>query len=67
MPAIVKRLTEAGLLDVDYAAASLDEAAKFEPRHGVYTVSNTFHRTQTLCSMSTWIGWKIPPGLKDSP
>lgn len=48
MPAIVKRLTAAGLLDVDYAADSLDEAAEFEPRHGVYTVSNTYHRTQTL-------------------
>lgn len=48
MPAIVKRLTVAGLLDVDFAAASLDEAAEFEPRHGVYTVSNTYHRTQTL-------------------
>ena len=48
MPAIVKRLTAAGLADVDYAAASLDEAAAFEPRHGVYTVSNTHRRTQTL-------------------
>lgn len=48
MPAIVKRLTAAGLLDVDYAAESLDAAAEFEPRHGVYTVSNTYHRTQTL-------------------
>ena len=48
MPAIVKRLTAAGLLDVDYAAESLDEAAEFEPRHGVYTVSNTCNRTRTL-------------------
>ena len=48
MPAIVKRLTTAGLADVNYAAASLDEAAAFEPRHGVYTVSNTHRRTQTL-------------------
>ena len=48
MPAIVKRLTAAGLADVNYAAASLDEAAAFEPRHGVYTVSNTHRRTQTL-------------------
>ncbi len=48
MPAIVKRLTAAGLLDVDYAAESLDEAAEFEPRRGVYTVSNTCHRTRTL-------------------
>lgn len=48
MPAIVKRLTAAGLADVDYAATSLDEAAAYEPRHGVYTVSNTHRRTQTL-------------------
>ena len=48
MPAVVKRLTAAGLVDVDYAAASLDEAAEFEPRHGVYTVSNTYHGTRTL-------------------
>lgn len=48
MPAIVKRLTAVGLADVDYAAASLDEAAAFEPRHGVYTVSNTHRHTQTL-------------------
>lgn len=48
MPAIVKRLTASGLIDVDLAAASLDEAATFEPHHGVYTVSNSFNRTQTL-------------------
>ncbi len=48
MPAIIKRLTAEGLVDVDYAAASLDEAAEFEPRQGVYTVSNTTQRTRTL-------------------
>ena len=48
MAAIVKRLTAAGLADVDFTAASLDEAAAFEPRHGVYTVSNTHRRTQAL-------------------
>lgn len=48
MPALVKRLTAAGLIDVDFAAASLDEAAEFEPRQGVYTVSNTYHGTLTL-------------------
>ena len=48
MPAIVKRLTAAGMVDVDYAAASLDEAAEFEPRYGVYTLSNTYHCTQAL-------------------
>ena len=48
MPAIVKRLTAAGLVDVDYAAESLLDAAQYEARAGVYTVSNTYHRTQTL-------------------
>lgn len=48
MPAIVKRLTAAGLVDVDYGASSLDEAAEFEPRHGVYTVSNTYRGTRAL-------------------
>ena len=48
MPAIVKRLTAAGLADVDFAAESLDQAAEHEPRLGVYTVSNTFNRTQAL-------------------
>lgn len=48
MPAIVKRLTAAGLVDGGFAADSLDAAAEFEPRHGVYTVSNTYNCTQTL-------------------
>ena len=48
MPAIIKRLTATGLADVDYRATSLDAAAEFEPRFGVYTVSNTRNRTQTL-------------------
>lgn len=48
MPATVKRLTANGLTDVEFAAESLDEAADYEPRHGVYTVSNTTRKTQTL-------------------
>ncbi len=48
MPATVKRLTATGLTEVEYRASSLDDAAEFEPRFGVYTVSNTRHRTQTL-------------------
>lgn len=48
MPAIVKRLTPTGLADVGYTASSLDEAAEFEPHFGVYTVSNTRYRIQTL-------------------
>ena len=48
MPAIVKRLTASGLTAVDYSAASLREAEQYESRDGVYTVSNTYNRTQTL-------------------
>ena len=48
MPTLIKRLNAAGLADVDYAAASLKEAAQYEPRRGVYTVSRTWDRTRTL-------------------
>ena len=48
MPAIVKRLTASGLTAVDYSAASLRAAEQYESRDGVYTVSNTYNRTQTL-------------------
>ena len=48
MPALVKRLTSAGLADVSYAAGSLRDAAQHEPNAGVYTVSNTCNSTQTL-------------------
>ncbi len=48
MPALVKRLTSARLADVNYAAESLRDAARYEPCDGVYTVSNTCHATQTL-------------------
>ena len=48
MPALIKRLTSRGLVDVDYAADSLSQAAQYEARAGVYTVSNTLNHTQTL-------------------
>ncbi len=48
MPAIVKRLSRGELVDVPWQAHSLDDAAQHEPRDGVYTVANTFKRTQTL-------------------
>ena len=67
MPAIVKRLTNDGLRNVDYRADSLDSAAEFEARDGVYTVSNTYHVTQTLlCWTRILTGWRIPPDVKDS-
>ena len=47
VPAIVKRLTAAGLRDVDYRATSLKDAEQYEPADGVYTVSNTCQQTQT--------------------
>ena len=48
MPAIIKRLSQGGLREVNYHADSLAAAAQFEARAGVYTVSNTLNRTQTL-------------------
>lgn len=48
MPVLVKRLTAAGLVDFNCAAESLRDAAKHEPYDGVYTVSNTYNRTQSL-------------------
>ena len=48
MPARILRLTPSGLRSVDYSAASLDDAARNEPRQGVYTVSRTYHQTRTL-------------------
>ena len=48
MPAYIKRLTATGLVDVAYSATSLSDAATRESQAGVYTVSNTYHVTQTL-------------------
>ena len=48
MPAMVRRLTTAGLAPVTYSAESLRDAAQYEPEAGVYTVSNTRNTTQTL-------------------
>ena len=48
MPALIKRLSPAGLEDAGYAADNLRDAARHEPKAGVYTVGNTFHSTQTL-------------------
>jgi branched-chain amino acid aminotransferase len=38
---LIKTLTPDGLQPVTYTADSLDEAAKFEPHDGVYTITNT--------------------------
>lgn len=48
MPALIKILTPDGLQPAPYSADSLKEAARFEPDKGVYTVTNTFQRTQVL-------------------
>lgn len=48
MPAIIRRLTAKGLVEVDFSAVSLQDATKHEPLGGVYTVSNTYERTKTL-------------------
>jgi branched-chain amino acid aminotransferase len=48
MPTLIKRLSPAGLMPVDYSANNLNEAAAFEPDDGIYTVANTFNRYETL-------------------
>ncbi|MCY3864060.1 MAG: aminotransferase class IV [Chloroflexi bacterium] len=48
MPATVKRLTKQGLASVAFSAGSLLDAAKHEPRAGVYTVGKTYQRTKSL-------------------
>jgi branched-chain amino acid aminotransferase len=48
MPAIIKILTPNGLQPAPDTADSLKTAALHEPEHGVYTVTNTFQRTQVL-------------------
>jgi len=45
---MIKRLTPEGLHNVDYTAGSLNEAARFEPQNGVYTVGNTFNTFKAL-------------------
>jgi branched-chain amino acid aminotransferase len=48
MPCLIATLTPDGLIDADYQADSLAEAAQHEPRDGVYTITNTHHRTQVV-------------------
>ncbi len=48
MPTFIRILGQSGLRAVDYHADDLAAAAKFEARAGVYTVSNTYNRTQTV-------------------
>ena len=48
MPVAIRRLTTQGVIDVKHKAKSLQDAARVEPREGVYTVSNTYNRTRTL-------------------
>jgi branched-chain amino acid aminotransferase len=54
MPTLIRVLSPAGLQDAPYQAASLAEAAQYEPQEGVYTVANTFERTKTLKLDSHW-------------
>lgn len=48
MPCMIRILTPAGLLPVDYEAKSLADAEKHEPLDGVYTITNTYQRTKVL-------------------
>lgn len=47
-PCFIRLLKPDGLHPVDYAAASLADAARFEPDDGVYTVTNTYNTYQAL-------------------
>ncbi len=46
-PVYSKILTPQGLIPVDYQAASLVDAAQYEP-DGIYTITNTYNTFQTL-------------------
>jgi branched-chain amino acid aminotransferase len=48
MPTTIKRLTQNGLIDVDYMADDLKSAAEYEPNDGIYTLTITYNTTQTL-------------------
>ncbi|MDX2162741.1 MAG: aminotransferase class IV [bacterium] len=48
MPCIIHTLTPAGLQPADYTAESLADAARHEPRTGVYTITNTFESIKVL-------------------
>ncbi|MCU0511773.1 MAG: aminotransferase class IV [Anaerolineae bacterium] len=48
MPARIAILTPEGLQPAPYHADSLKAAAAYEPEQGIYTVTNTFQRTQVL-------------------
>lgn len=45
---MIRKLAPQGLQPVDYRAASLSEAAQYEPDDGVYTVTNTYHTLAVL-------------------
>ena len=48
MPCLIKLLTPDGLQPVTYHADSLADAARYEPRDGVYTITNTYNTFQVL-------------------
>jgi len=48
MPCTIRVLAPEGLLPANYSAESLNEAARYEPANGVYTVGNTFDTYKAL-------------------
>jgi branched-chain amino acid aminotransferase len=48
MPCMIRLWTKEGLQSIDYRADSLNDAVRFEPDDGVYTVTNTYNIFQTL-------------------
>jgi branched-chain amino acid aminotransferase len=47
-PCLIRELTPDGLCQVSYTADSLADAVHYEPRDGVYTVTNTYNTFQVL-------------------
>lgn len=48
MPTYIRKLAPDGLHSVDYDADNLADASQYEAQKGVYTVANTYQRTQVL-------------------
>jgi branched-chain amino acid aminotransferase len=48
MPTLIRYLTPQTILTPDYSGDSLADTQKYEPHHGVYTITNTYHTYQVL-------------------
>lgn len=48
MPCLIRLLTSAGLQEAPWSGDTLADTAPYEPRDGVYTITNTYDRTKVL-------------------